>query len=125
MSADEARVWEIVERFNEAFEANDAELFFSFVDDEISVLTPNSPYRVEGIIDDREEIEFGLIQGYGTVELWQAFQPDVRVFGDGAVATFYVRAFFTLQSEMTYYKLTNVLVREGDRWKILHIHVSD
>lgn len=124
-TAAEAEVWSIVERFNEAFEANDVERYFSLVDERITVVTPNNAYRVEGIFDDRVEIEFGFTQGYGEVELWQAFQPHVRVLGDVAVATFHCRGFFKTRPHPVYLKLTNVLVRKDGRWKIAHIHVSD
>ncbi|HEY7460648.1 MAG TPA: hypothetical protein VIC59_02075, partial [Gemmatimonadota bacterium] len=49
----EAEVLEVIEAFNAAFARNDPATYFSFIDDDITVLTPSNPYRVEGLRDDR------------------------------------------------------------------------
>jgi hypothetical protein len=46
-------VWETILQWNDAFEANDVMAYFSFIDPDIVVLTPSSPYRVEHLIPDR------------------------------------------------------------------------
>lgn len=124
MTKEEADVWRTVEAFNEAFQANDLDSYFSFVANSITIVTPGNPYRVQGILDDREEIQFGLTQGYGTVGLWRALQPWVQVFDDMAVVSFYSRGYLEAGSEMFFLKVTDVLIREKQEWKVVHIHVS-
>ena len=55
----EREVWQVIETWNRAFAENDAEAYFHYISDDITVLTPSNPYRVEGKPDDREEFEFG------------------------------------------------------------------
>jgi hypothetical protein len=47
-----AEAWHFVEEFNAAFAANKTDAYFKRVDENITVITPASPYRVEGICDD-------------------------------------------------------------------------
>jgi len=119
-------VWKTIDGFNRAFAANDPETYFRFIDDDIVVLTPSNPYRIEGIRDDREEFEFGLRQGYGRIGYFQELQPRIDVFGDVAVVTYFSRGSYGAGDKSTtlYLKETDVLVRRGDAWKIVHIHVS-
>ncbi len=125
MTNEQIEVWRVVEEFNEAFESNDLELFFSFVADEITVLTPGHPFRVEGIEDDREEIEKGISEGYGTASLWQAMQPHVRVRGHTALVSFFSRGYLGTPPIFHYLRVTNLLARTGGNWKVVHIHVSE
>ena len=122
----EGEVWEVVASFNQAFARNDPEAYFKFIDEEIVVLTPGNPYRVEGLKDDREEFEYGLKQGYSLVGYFQELQPKIQVFGDSAVVTYYSRGSYGLQDQARtlYLKETDVLVRRPGGWKIVHIHVS-
>jgi ketosteroid isomerase-like protein len=125
-SSAEQAVWAVVEGFNRAFAENDPERYFSFVGEEITVLTPGNPYRVEGRAADREEFEFGLRAGYSQVEYFQALQPSVRVYGDTAVVTYFSRGRYgpVSQAKLAYYKETDVLVRRAGAWQIVHVHVS-
>jgi len=125
-SAAEAEVWKAIEGFNRAFAANDPTTYFTFIDDAISVLTPSSPYRVEGIADDREEFEFGLLRGYGRVGYFQELQPRIDLFGDVAVVTYYSRGSYGPDDKAStlYLKETDVLAKKSGVWKIVHIHVS-
>jgi ketosteroid isomerase-like protein len=124
----EHAVWQVVEAFNRAFVAGDVERYFAFIDEEITVLTPANPYRVEGIADDREEFEWGLRAGTGRVGYFQELQPVVRVSGEMALVTYYSRGSYGGANEGSgktlYLKETDVLIRRQDGWKILHIHVS-
>jgi len=124
----EHEVWQIVEAFNRAFVAGDVERYFSFIVEEITVLTPANPYRVEGISDDREEFEWGLRAGTGRVGYFQELQPVVRVSGEMAVVTYYSRGSYgggeAGGGKTLYLKETDVLIWRRDGWKILHIHVS-
>lgn len=128
MSEEEREVWRVIEEWNAAFAANDADKYFSFIDDGVTVMTSSNPYRVEGLHDDRTEYEFGLKKGYSRVSLFEEIAPIVRVFGDdGAVATYFNRGYYGPEDagKMVYLKETNVLVRRQNEWKIVHIHVSD
>lgn len=122
----EQEVWNVIEAFNRTFAENDPERYFTFIDDDIIVLTPSNPYRIEGIRDDREEFEFGLREGYNHVDYFQELQPDVRVLGDAAVVTYYSRGSYGSEgkSRTTYLKETDVLAKRNGQWKIVHIHVS-
>lgn len=124
---DEQReVWRVIEDWNNAFEANDPERYFEFIDPEITVLTPPNPYRIEGLPIDRREYVFGINRGYSRVALFQELQPHVVVHGDMAFATYFNRGWYGPDEAgaMAYLKETNVLIRRDDEWKILHIHVS-
>ena len=125
-AADEAKVMEVINGFNAAFAANDPEKYFSYIDEGITVITPSNPYRVDGIADDREEFEHSLRRGVSRVGFFQELQPNVQLFGDAAVVTYYSRGSYGPegQQKVAYYKETDVLARRGDRWKIVHIHVS-
>ena len=121
-----AEVWAVIEAFNRAFAANDPARYFEFVADEITVLTPGNPYRVEGVADDREEFELGLRAEYSRVEYFQEMQPHVQVYGDTAVVSYFSRGRYgpAGAAKTAYYKETDVLVRGPAGWRIVHIHVS-
>jgi ketosteroid isomerase-like protein len=122
----QAEVWDAVVAFNRAFAENDPERYFALLDEEVSVITPGSPYRVDGLPADREGFEFALREGHGQVGYFQALQPSVRVFGDVAVVTYYSRGSYGPEGKgrMLYLKETDVLARREGAWKIVHIHVS-
>jgi ketosteroid isomerase-like protein len=122
----EAEVWRVVQAFNRAFEANDADAFFGYLDDGIVLITPSNPYRIEGTVVDREEFEYGLRQGYGRVQFFQEVQPRIDVYGEVAVVTYYSRGSYgpADRAQTAYLKETDVLVRKKGEWKIVHIHLS-
>ncbi|NWF70646.1 MAG: nuclear transport factor 2 family protein [Chloroflexi bacterium] len=122
----QAEVWQVIEAFNKAFAANDSATYFTYIDEAISVITPSNPYRIEGLADDREEFEFGLREGYSRVGYFQELQPEVRVYGDTAVVTYYSRGSYGPEGRArpAYLKETDVLMRKAGQWKIVHIHVS-
>ncbi len=113
VSGIEQEVWQVVEAFNRAFASNDVERYFTFIADEITVLTPGNPYRIEGITDDREEFEWGLRAGTGKVGYFQELQPQVRVYGPVAVVTYYSRGAYGGETtgKVLYLKETDVLDR--------------
>lgn len=124
-SKEQKEIWAVIEQFDEAFATNNPEEFFKFVGDEITVITPGNPYRVEGKPDDREEFEFLLAKGITKVGLFQEMQPYVFVSGDMAFVTFYARGFFEASERMIYWKITDVLRKTADGWKVVHIHLSE
>ncbi|HEY0512831.1 MAG TPA: nuclear transport factor 2 family protein [Thermoanaerobaculia bacterium] len=126
MTDAEREVWNVVEAFNRAFAANDPDRYFKFIDDDIVVIIPSSPYRIEGVKDDREEFEHSLRAGGTRVGYFQELQPLVRVFGDTAVVTYYSRGAYGPEADAktAYLKETDVLAKRNGAWKIVHIHVS-
>lgn len=123
---DQRTVWQVIVRWNRAFAENDVERYFEFIDQNITVLTPGNPYRVEGIIDDRNEFEFGLSTGRSEVGFFQMMQPLIRVFGDMAIVTYFSRGYYgTDNGNILYFKETDVLALQDGNWKIVHIHLSE
>lgn len=120
----EDEVMVVVRSFNEAFADNDPDRYFSYIHPDVVVLTPSSPYRVEGVADDREEFEWGLRTERTKVGYFQELQPLVRIHGDVAVVTYYSRGSYGPEQAVAYLKETDVLVRGEEGWKIVHIHVS-
>ena len=124
-SDDQKEVWAVIVEWNRAFAANDPQAYFRHIDDDITVITPGSPYRIEGIAHDRAEFEFALSSGSSKVGYFQMLQPLVRVYGDAAVVTYYSRGYYGADAGQTrYFKETNVLSRQFGVWKIVHIHLS-
>lgn len=126
MTSAEREVWNVIEAFNRAFAANDPNRYFQYIDDDIVVIIPSSPYRIEGVKDDREEFEHSLHAGLTRVGYFQELQPLVQVFGDTAVVTYYSRGAYGPEGDAktAYLKETDVLVKKNGAWKIVHIHVS-
>jgi ketosteroid isomerase-like protein len=123
---DQQVVWAVIVEWNRAFAENDSPKYFRHIDDEITVITPGNPYRIEGIVHDRAEFEFALANGSSKVAYFQMLQPLVRVYGDAAVVTYYSRGYYGASDGQTrYFKETNVLSRQSGVWKIVHIHLSD
>lgn len=122
----EAQAWQVIKDFNRAFASNDPEKYFTYIDDEITVITPSNPYRVEGIKDDREEFEYGLNTGAARIGYFQEMQPKIQLLGNTAVVTYFSRGSYGPpgQQKTLYYKETDVLLRRDGKWKIVHIHVS-
>jgi len=123
---DQRTVWQVIVRWNRAFAENDVKRYFEFIDQNITVLTPGNPYRVEGIIDDRNEFEFGLSTGRSEVGFFQMMQPLIRVFGDMAIVTYFSRGYYGSDNgNILYFKETDVLALQDGNWKIVHIHLSE
>lgn len=122
----EQDVWRVIKGFNRAFASNDPEKYFSYIDEQITVITHANPYRVEGIKDDREEFEFGLRTGAARIGYFQEMQPKIQVFGETAVVTYFSRGSYGAEdkAKTLYLKETDVLVKKQGSWRIVHIHVS-
>lgn len=126
-SEEEQAVWEVIQSFNAAFAANDVERYFSHLDEDIVVITPHSPYRIEGIAHDREGFIYALETGAARVGYFQSLQPHIRVSGDTAIVTYYSRGSYGVegQTKTAYYKETDILIHHDDGWKVAHIHISN
>jgi ketosteroid isomerase-like protein len=122
----EAEVWQFVQEFNAAFAANNSDAYFKYVDEQITVITPPNPYRVEGIHDDREEFAYSLRTNLSRVGLWQAMQPKIQIYGETAIVSFFVRGSFgpAEHRKTIYWRISDVLAKRGGRWRVVHIHAS-
>jgi ketosteroid isomerase-like protein len=127
MTDKEKEILSIIQSFNEAFASNDPERYFSFIADDFSLFVPGSPYRIDSKALDRKEFEHSLATGKSKVWLFQMLHPRVQLFGNMAIVSFHSRgALGNLIEESTtvFFKITDVLVKEHDQWKVKHIHVS-
>ena len=124
ISPEQAEVWQTITAFNQAFAANDVDTYFSYIDEDLVVIIPSAPYRIEGKAADREEFEYSLSQGKTRIGYFQELQPLVRVFGDTAYVTYHSRGSYGPEGRVIYLKETDILVKRVGGWKIVHIHVS-
>ncbi len=126
MTDQEKEILQVVKTWNDCFARNDAAAYFTHIHEALTLFIPSSPYRIDGKQDDRDEFEWSLSKGRTQVHFFQELQPDVQVFENTAVVTYYTRGAYGPEgNEQLYFlKETNVLVKENGRWKIVHIHVS-
>lgn len=125
-SLEEEQIWEVVSKFNQAFAENDTDEYFSHLDDEVIVIIPSNPYRLEGVEADREGFVYYLKNGAARVGYFQALQPHIRLSGNTAVVTYHSRGAYGPEGgeHTRYLKETDVLEKQGGGWKIIHIHIS-
>jgi ketosteroid isomerase-like protein len=122
----EKEVWTVIQNWNEAFAANAVDSYFNFIHDDLTLIVPSSPYRIESKKLDRAEFIWSLNNGVSKVQFFQELDPEIQIFGNTAIVSYYTRGVYgELKLEMTYLKETDVLVKESGKWKIIHIHVSD
>lgn len=126
MNEQENQVLKTVKAWNEAFAKNDPDTYFNFLHSEITLFIASSPYRIDGKTDDREEFEWSLSKGRTRVGFFQELQPKIQVLGNTAIVTYHNRGAYGPegQEQIYYLKETDILVMEGNEWKIIHIHVS-
>ena len=124
MNDQKEEVLKVINEWNEHFARNNAEEYFKFLSNDITLFIGSSPYRIDGLEHDREEFEYSLKQGWTTVGYFQMFQMNIQIYGDTAVATYHTRGSYGLEPKIVFLKETNVLVKEDGNWKIVHIHVS-
>lgn len=121
---EEKIILDIVNRFNEALTESDIDKYFSFIDENFTTFVSSSPYRIDGIFDDKEE----LVNMYKTRRfvIFEEMQPLVQTFGECAVVTYHVRAVLESNGEKItiYLKETDVLIRKDETWKVVHVHIS-
>jgi ketosteroid isomerase-like protein len=122
----EKELLSIVKTWNQSFATNNVETYFSFIHPNLTLFIPSSPYRIDGKIIDREEFEWSLKTSRSKVHFFQELQPLVQVFGNTAIVTYHNRGAYGPDGneQIAYIKETNVLVKENDEWKIVHIHTS-
>ncbi len=126
MNEQENQVLKTVKAWNEAFAKNDPDTYFNFLHSEITLFIASSPYRIDGKTVDREEFEWSLSNGRTRVAFFQELQPKIQVLGNTAIVTYHNRGAYGPegQEQIYYLKETDILVMEGNEWKIIHIHVS-
>ena len=122
----EKEVLAVIKIWNDAFAKNDLEKYFSYIHDSLTLFVPSSPYRIDGKIDDKEEFTYSLDKGWTRVGYFHELQPKVRIYGNTAIVTYHSRGTYgTDDSEKEgYLKETDILIKENNQWKIMHIHVS-
>jgi ketosteroid isomerase-like protein len=121
----EKEVWTVIQKWNKAFAANDVDSYFDFIHDDLTLIVPSSPYRVETKKMDKEEFIWSLNNGISKVQFFQELDPKIQILGNTAVVSYYTRGVYgESKLEMTYLKETDVLIKEAGIWKIIHIHVS-
>lgn len=123
----EAEVSTVVKEWNRAFARNDPEPYFGYIHDDLTLFIASSPYRIDGKKDDREEFEWSLEKERTRVSLFQELQMNVQMLSEtSALVTYHNRGAYGPDGEeqMIYLKETNVLVKQNDKWEIIHIHVS-
>lgn len=126
MTTTEKEILAVVKTWNDSFMSNDNETYFTFIHDDLTLFIPSSPYRIDGKQDDKEEFDWSLSKSRTKVHFFQEMQPQVQLYNDTAVVTYHNRgAYGPDGSEQMYYlKETNVLIKENEKWKIIHIHTS-
>jgi ketosteroid isomerase-like protein len=126
MTDREREVLEVVKAWNDSFSNNDPATYFTYIHDDLTLFIPSSPYRIDGKQDDKDEFEWSLSKSRTKVHFFQELQPIVQVYDNTAVVTYYNRGAYGPDGneQIYYFKETNVLVKENDKWKIVHIHVS-
>ncbi len=123
----EKEVLETIKEWNQTFDQNNPEAYFNHIHDDLSLFIASSPYRIDGKSDDREEFEWSLKSGRTRVSLFQELQLKVQILSEtSALVTYHTRGIYGSegQEHITYLKETNVLIKEDNEWKIVHIHVS-
>jgi len=126
MTTEEKEILAIVKAWNDSFTRNDNETYFTYIHDDLTLFIPSSPYRIDGKQDDKDEFDWSLSKSRTKVHFFQEMQPKIQIYGDTAVVTYHNRgAYGPDGSEQVYYlKETNVLIKENEKWKIIHIHTS-
>ena len=126
MTAAEEEIFTFVKTWNDSFMRNESETYFTYIHDDLTLFIPSCPYRIEGKSDDKEEFDWSLSKSRTKVHLFQEMQSHIQLYGDTAVVTYHNRgAYGPDGNEQFYYlKETNVLIKENEKWKIVHIHTS-
>ncbi len=119
-------ILEIVKAWNDSFTRNDIETYFSYIHQDLTLFIPSSPYRIDGKQDDQDEFEWSLSKSRTKVHFFQEMQPKIQLYGDTAIVTYHNRGAYGPDGfeQVYYFKETNVLIKENDQWKIIHIHTS-
>jgi ketosteroid isomerase-like protein len=123
----ETEVLETIKEWNEAFAQNDAERYFTFIHEDLSLFIAACPYRIDGKNVDKEEFVRSLKYGRTKVSLFQELQPHGQMLSQtSALVTYHTRGLYGSegQEQMVYLKETNVLLKLNNQWKIIHLHVS-
>lgn len=121
-----AEVEKTIKAWNKSFAGNNADDYFRFVHDGITVFLPSCPFRIDGKQNDREEFEYALNKGWSSVGYFQDLQMKTQLIGNTAIVTYHCRATYGkgVDEKTVYLKETDVLVKENGSWKVVHVHVS-
>ena len=118
----------LVAREKAAFDAwrrKDKSFFVSYMADDATFFGPMSPYLdtdpKENFLPKFEE----LTERFKFLD-WQMYNPRVQVYGDTAVLTYNSMATIDFGGRPMHYtsKVTQVYVRQGSAWRVVHSHES-
>ncbi len=117
----EARVQQVLDTIDgcwAAYEANSQE-FFDFFTEDASIFSASLPTRLQGREAYRKVFgpQLGLQKRASHI-----FDPEVRLLGDGALASYHSRIRTKYNSLDS--RITLLLVPDGEGLKIAHMHLS-
>jgi len=124
----ETEVLNVIIAFNKAFANNNVEEYFKFIHADLTLFIASSPYRIDGKNVDKEEFVWSLKKERTKVSFFQELQIKVQILSpNSALVTYHNRGAYGSEGneQILYLKESNVLVKEEDKWKIIHIHVSN
>ena len=103
---------------------NASDDFFAFFSADASVFSPSAPLRIEG--RDAYRRHFGPFLGSQRRAAHFLHPRVLRLAAGGALVTCHVRIRVNYSSvdQRSRFRSTLVLVREGDGWKVAHLHIS-
>lgn len=116
----EKDVWGVIKAWNAAYEAGDADKFFSHFDENADFFTMTSATRVDDLSNFRSIFEGSLKSKVKRKSV--LLSPEVKVFGDTAIATQHAR--ISIGGVTQSVRQTQVLRKADGGWKIIHLHVS-
>ncbi len=124
LAQDAAEVRAAIERHYSAIHANDLAVVFEHHLPEMTWFPTDGRVLFEaGAVEEAERM--GATLDFGTINVYMS-DFNVQIYGDVAVATFYLVGPRTLEGETTNStsRVTAVWVREAGEWKEAHHHES-
>ena len=108
------------EEFAKAFVSNDAEAMGRFLADDWIIIAS------EGAVIDKPTFLGAVKSGTLTHEMLTLDEARVRVYGDAAIVTGRASVKGTYEGEPFSQQelVTDVFVRQGDRWQWVHTHLT-
>jgi ketosteroid isomerase-like protein len=109
----------------DAWQRKDKEFFTSYLADDATAFGPMSPYLEtdpkENFLPKFEQ----MTERYKMLD-WQMYNPRVQTYGDTAILTYNSMATVDFGGRPMQYtsKVTEVFVRQGNVWRVVHGHES-
>lgn len=125
----EQEVLSTIQAIFEAIENKDLDKLSEYYaqDDSVTAFLPAGPFRLDGFQSIWGEIE--RYEGKPTVNRIQTFQPQIQIYGDVAVATFYSTTELFVPDDPTSRRFhnartTQVFHKRDEKWVLVHTHIS-